>query len=88
MTVLGTADWAWKRVLRRAGIDPKSTRMHDLRHTHASYLVGVASLHEIAGILGHSNTTTTQRYAHLNDERLRQASSHVADLMRSAAQRR
>ena len=79
---------AWKRVLRRAGIDSKSTRMHDLRHTHASYLVGVASLHEIAGILGHSNTTTTQRYAHLNDERLRQASSHVADLMRSAAQRR
>lgn len=75
---------AWRRVLLRAGIDPKTTRIHDLRHTHASYLVGVASLHEIAGILGHSNTTTTQRYAHLNDGRLRIASSHVADLMRSA----
>ncbi|KAB2966582.1 site-specific integrase [Zoogloea sp.] len=76
---------AWKRVLKRAGIDPKTTRLHDLRHTHASYLVGVASLHEIAGILGHSNTSTTQRYAHLNDDRLRAASNHVADLMRSAA---
>ena len=82
---IGNPSRAWRRVLLRAGIDPKTTRIHDLRHTHASYLVGVASLHEIAGILGHSNTTTTQRYAHLNDDRLRVASSHVADLMRSAS---
>ena len=75
---------AWKGVLKAAGIDPTAFRLHDLRHTHASYLVGVASLHEIAGILGHSNTNTTQRYAHLDNERLRQASSHVADLMNSA----
>lgn len=77
---------AWKRVLEAAGIDPRTTRIHDLRHTHASYFVGVASLHEIAGILGHRNTATTQRYAHLNDERLREASGHVAALM-AAAQR-
>lgn len=83
---IGNPTRAWKRVLARAGIDPKTTRLHDLRHTHASYLVGVASLHEIAGILGHSNTVTTQRYAHLNDNRLRNASNHVADLMRTAAQ--
>ena len=83
---IGNPTRAWKRVLARAGIDPKTTRLHDLRHTHASYLVGVASLHEIAGILGHSNTVTTQRYAHLNDDRLRNASNHVADLMRTAAQ--
>mgnify|MGYP000393791692 CR=1 FL=1 len=38
-----------------------------------------------AGILGHSKTVTTQRYAHLNDDRLRNASNHVADLMRTAA---
>ena len=78
---------AWRRVLLRAGIDPRTTRLHDLRHTHASYLVGVASLHEIAGILGHSNTNTTQRYAHINDVRLRAASSHVSDLMREASKR-
>lgn len=85
---LGNPTRAWQRILTRAGIDPQSTRIHDLRHTHASYLVGVASLHEIAGILGHANTTTTQRYAHLNDQRLRTASSHVADLMRIAEMER
>ena len=82
---IGNTTRAWRRVLNRAGIDWRNLRRHDLRHTHASYLVGVASLHEIAGILGHANTTTTQRYAHLNDQRLRQCSSHVSDLMRSAA---
>lgn len=77
---------AWKRVLVAAGIDPGKTRIHDLRHTHASYLVGVASLHEIAGILGHRNTATTQRYAHLDDVRLREASNHVAALITAAQQ--
>lgn len=40
---------------------------------------------ERAGILGHSSTAMTQRYAHLDDGRLRQASKHVADLMREAS---
>ncbi|MBV1774354.1 tyrosine-type recombinase/integrase [Burkholderiaceae bacterium DAT-1] len=76
---------AWKRVLQAAGIDPSGMRIHDLRHTHASYLVGVASLHEIAGLLGHANTTTTQRYAHLNSDRLRTASAHVSTLIKEAS---
>lgn len=75
---------AWRAVLKAAGIDPKTTTLHTLRHTHASYLVSVASLHEIAGILGHASTTTTQRYAHLDSSRLLQASSHVASLMNAA----
>lgn len=83
---IGNPTRAWKRVLERAQIDPASFRIHDLRHTHASYLVGVASLHEIAGLLGHSNTNTTQRYAHLNAERLRQASQHVSSLLKGAQQ--
>ena len=72
---------AWKRVLNEAGIDPKTTRIHDLRHTYASYLVGVASLHEIAGLLGHSSTNTTARYAHLRNDRLLAASNHVGHLL-------
>ena len=76
---------AWRAVLRKAGIDPATTTLHTLRHSHASFLVGVASLHEIAGILGHSDTATTQRYAHVDSARLRQASEHVASLMRSAS---
>jgi integrase len=75
---------AWRAVLKVAGIDPQTTTLHTLRHSHASFLTEVASLHEIAGILGHASSTTTQRYAHLSDQRLRQCSSHVADLMRQA----
>lgn len=77
---------AWRAVMKDAGIDPKTTTLHTLRHTHASYLVSVASLHEIAGILGHSNTNTTQRYAHVNQGRMAQISNHVAALMAAATQ--
>jgi len=39
---------------------------HDLRHSCASILIASgASLYEVSTILGHSTTTTTQRYAHL-----------------------
>lgn len=75
---------AWRAVLMAAGIDPTTTTLHTLRHTHASYLVGVASMREIAAILGHADVATSQRYAHADNARLRQVSSHVANLMRSA----
>ena len=57
----------WKRALQRANI--KNFRFHDLRHTAASFLVmGGASLHETAEILGHKSTQTTRRYAHLSTD--------------------
>lgn len=59
---LGQRQWA--NAVRLAGIGP--TRLHDLRHTYASWLVqdGVA-LQEVQRLLGHASITTTQRYAHL-----------------------
>lgn len=47
-----------------AGVD--RVRLHDLRHTFASWLVqdGV-TLQEVQRLLGHASITTTQRYAHL-----------------------
>ncbi len=41
--------------------------LHDLRHTFATWLLqsGDATLHEIQKLLGHSNITQTDKYAHL-----------------------
>ena len=55
----------WNEALQKAGIS--NFRFHDLRHSAASYLVmGGATLHETAEILGHKSTETTKRYAHLS----------------------
>jgi len=62
----------WKTVLKRANIE--NVRIHDLRHTHASHLVSSGlSLSIVGKLLGHTQAATTQRYAHLADEPLRQA---------------
>ncbi len=62
----------WKRVLKEAKLE--NVRIHDLRHTHASHLVSSGlSLSIVGKLLGHTQASTTQRYAHLADEPLRQA---------------
>ena len=66
----------------RAGLP--DLRLHDLRHSFASFLVnrGV-SLYVVQGLLGHGNTRYTQRYAHLTADTLRDAAeaagSAIAD---------
>mgnify|MGYP000250607451 CR=1 FL=1 len=59
---------AFKRFVRQAGL-PESIHFHSLRHTFASWLVqdGV-SLYQVARLLGHANTRTTEIYAHLQPE--------------------
>jgi len=67
----------WARIQREVGIP--DVRIHDLRHTFASLLVsGGASLEMIGKLLGHSQTQTTQRYAHLMDSPLRAGVGAVA----------
>ena len=54
-------------------------RVHDLRHSFASFLVNAGrSLYEVQTLLGHSQITTTQRYAHLSTDSLRRASNEVS----------
>jgi integrase len=62
----------WLSLCRQAGID--QARVHDLRHTYASILVSSGlSLPIVGALLGHSNPATTNRYAHLADDPLREA---------------
>jgi len=67
----------WERLRLNAGL--KTIRLHDLRHSFASVAaVGGASLHMIGALLGHKDTATTARYAHLSDHPIRAASERVA----------
>lgn len=54
----------YEAACRRAGI--KDFRVHDLRHTFASWLVSAGvPLLEVKELLGHSTIEMTERYAHL-----------------------
>ena len=62
----------WKTLLKNAKLE--NVRIHDLRHTHASHLVSSGlSLSIVEKLLGHTQASTTQRYAHLSDGSLREA---------------
>jgi integrase len=55
-------------------------RMHDLRHSFASYGASLGlSLPMIGALLGHTQAQTTQRYAHLMLDPLRQAVGRIGE---------
>lgn len=68
---------AWQKVRALAGIP--DIRIHDLRHSFASFALkeGV-DLYTVSKLLGHKNIATTTRYAHLELEHLKQATNKVA----------
>jgi integrase len=74
---------AWRSICKAAGIT--GLRIHDLRHSFASQLAsGGASLPLIGALLGHSNPSTTQRYAHLFDDPQRKATESVGAVITAA----
>ena len=65
---------SWNTARRKAGLS--DVRIHDLRHSFASVLVNQGiPLYDVKELLGHSNITTTQRYAHLSRDRLLESAS-------------
>jgi site-specific recombinase XerD len=65
----------------KAGI--KNLRVHDLRHSFASFLVnGGRSLYEVQQILGHSDPKVTMRYAHLSSKQLQEAANAASVIVK------
>ena len=67
---------AWDTARQSVGLG--DVRVHDLRHSHASFLVNAGrTLYEVQHILGHTQVKTTQRYAHLSHDTLLDATNSV-----------
>ncbi len=71
---------SWAAICKVAGI--ANLRMHDLRHSYASHLASAGvGLHTIGALLGHTQPSTTHRYAHLMDDPLRTATERVGAIL-------
>ena len=69
---------SWATIRKQANLN--DFRIHDLRHTYASHLVSKGlSLSIVGKLLDHTQASTTQRYAHLADEPLREATNLFAE---------
>jgi integrase len=70
---------AWASICAKAKLE--EARLHDLRHTYASHLVSSGlSLPLVGRLLGHTQAATTQRYAHVADDPLREATGRMGAL--------
>ena len=73
----------WEAVCKHAGLTDVS--IYDLRHTFASVGAGGGlSLPLIGRLLGHTQSRTTQRYAHLADDPLKEAADKIATVITGA----
>ncbi len=75
-----TFEHHWYKARKIAELE--DVRIHDLRHTFASVLINNGrSLYEVQILLGHSNITVTQRYAHLTQKSLQEAASSAEKIV-------
>jgi len=73
----------WKQICEEAKLT--DIRIHDLRHTAASIAVGQGvSLQIIGRLLGHSQTQTTARYAHVDNDPALAAANVVGNVLKGA----
>jgi integrase len=77
---------AWIIARGYAGLD--DVRLHDLRHSYASLAVSQGiPLFTVGKMLGHRDTDSTQRYAHLARDVVQEASDRVGAAMQAAIAR-
>jgi integrase len=77
----------WRAVTKAAGLD--GLRIHDLRHSFASVGAGASlGLPIIGKLLGHTQPSTTARYAHLDADPMRRAIETISETISTAMNRR
>ncbi|MGB8366390.1 MAG: tyrosine-type recombinase/integrase [Rhizomicrobium sp.] len=82
-TRLNDMEAPWRDI--RAGAGLEDVRLHDLRHAFASVAVSSGmGLPIIGKILGHTQASTTARYAHLASDPVKAAAASVASKIASA----
>lgn len=71
------------RIKERAGLPKDFRALHGLRHVYASTLAscGKVDMYTLQKLLTHKSPAMTQRYAHLRDEALRNASDLAGTLL-------
>ena len=71
--------WAWNTMRKNVGL--ADVRLHDLRHSFASFLVNSGrTLYEVQRLLGHHDPKVTMRYAHLSQDSLLEAVDSIHKL--------
>ncbi len=79
----GTLDHIWRRIRADAGLN--DVRLHDLRHSFASYAARQSeTLPMIGKLLGHAKIASTARYTHLDDGVVLAAATRVGALVEHA----
>ncbi len=78
---------SWKRIRELCSLE--DMRLHDLRHSFASFAIANGeSIYLISAVLGHATTRMTERYLHLRDDDVRalaeRTSQRIIDGSRSS----
>jgi len=77
----------WQRILKRAGIE--QCRLHDLRHTLASYQAMTGSPEAVIGkTLGHQSIETTRKYTHLAQKIVLESVEKAVALMKTPVEKK
>lgn len=74
----------FNKLLQRAGIE--GVTAHTLRHTAASMMINAGrSLYDVQKVLRHSSSTVTEKYAHLSQQTVMDASDTISQQLIRAA---
>lgn len=86
ITGIKTPKKLWNTIRKEAGCE--DLRLHDLRHSYASWALENVNLSEVGNLLGHRDIATTQRYAHVHacraEENAQKIGKHLQKLIMSA----